>query len=172
MKSDKEPIAEVDQPYSSEGAKPTPWTTASEHLDRAEVYWLATVRTDGRPHVTPVAAVWMGGSLYFSTGPEEQKSKNLERNAHVVITTGCNTFREGLDLVIEGDAVKVTDDTKLEPLADGFAAKYDDAFGFRVRDGAFIHGEGGVAHVYEVAPVKAFSYSRGGDEGSATRYRF
>jgi nitroimidazol reductase NimA-like FMN-containing flavoprotein (pyridoxamine 5'-phosphate oxidase superfamily) len=164
-------IAELDGPYSSEGAKPTPWTTAREQLDKAEVYWLSTVRADGRPHVTPVVAVWMNGSLYFSTGPDEQKAKNLRVNAHVVITTGCNVFHEGLDVVVEGDAVKVSDEAKLRPLADGFAAKYEDAFGFRVRDGAFVHGEGGVAHVYEVDPVKAFSYLRG-EEGSATRYRF
>ncbi len=164
-------IVELDAPYSSENAKPTPWTTAREQLDKAGVYWLSTVRTDGRPHVTPVAAVWMGGSLYFSTGPDEQKSKNLRANAHVVITTGTNTFNEGLDVVIEGDGVRVTDDAKLQPLADAFAAKYDDVFGFGVRDGAFVHGEGGVADVFEVTPVKAFSYARG-EEGSATRYRF
>jgi nitroimidazol reductase NimA-like FMN-containing flavoprotein (pyridoxamine 5'-phosphate oxidase superfamily) len=164
-------IVELDAPYSSENAKPTPWTTASEHLEKAGVYWLSTVRADGRPHVTPVAAVWMGGSLYFSTGPDEQKSKNLRANAHVVITTGTNTFNEGLDVVIEGDGVRVTDDAKLQPLADAFAAKYADVFGFRVRDGAFVHNEGGVADVFEVTPVKAFSYARG-EEGSATRYRF
>ncbi len=165
------PVTELDAPYSTEGAPPTPWTTARDHLDKAEVYWLSTVRSDGRPHVTPVVAVWMDGSLYFSTGPDEQKSKNLERNAHVVITTGRNSFHEGLDVVIEGDAVRTSDDATLQPLAEKFAAKYDDAFGFRVRDGSFSHDEGGVAHVYEVAPVKAFSYARG-EQGSATRYRF
>ena len=171
MTNAMKPITELDEPYSSEGAKPTAWTTVSEALSNAEIYWLATVRADGRPHVTPVVAIWTDGSLYFSTGPEERKAKNLERNAHIVVTTGCNLFNQGLDVVLEGDAVRVTDGTKLEQLADFFATKYNDAFGFRVGDGAFIHGEGGIAHVFEVGPRKAFSYSRG-EQGSATRYRF
>jgi hypothetical protein len=165
------PSVELDRPYSDDVATPTPWADASDALNRAEIYWISTVRADGRPHVTPVVAVWMDGSLYFSTGPGEQKAKNLERNALVALTTGCNAFHEGLDLVVEGTAVKVDDETKLQALADRFAAKYDDAFGFRVGGGAFVHGEGMVAHVFEVAPVKAFGYARG-ESGGATRYRF
>jgi hypothetical protein len=34
---------------------------------------VSTVQVDGRPHVTPVVAVWTGGKLCFSTGAEEQK---------------------------------------------------------------------------------------------------
>jgi hypothetical protein len=169
--SQREPVVELDAPYSSDDAKPTPWTVAREHLDAAEIYWLSTVRPDARPHVTPVAAVWMDGSLYFSTGPSERKARNLERNARCVVTTGCNAFSEGLDIIVEGDAVRIEDEPTLQGLADLFASKYKGAFGFTVRDRAFSHGDGGVAYVFEVAPVRAFSYERG-EQGSATRYRF
>jgi nitroimidazol reductase NimA-like FMN-containing flavoprotein (pyridoxamine 5'-phosphate oxidase superfamily) len=166
-----EPMVELDEPYSSRGATPTAWAEATAALDGAEVYWLSTVRPDGRPHVTPVAAVWMDDSVYFSTGPEERKAKNLARNTQTVITTGCNQFRSGLDIVVEGEAVRVSDESKLQRLADLFATKYDDAFGFTVRDGSFFHDEGGIADVYRIAATKAFAYGRGA-EYTATRYRF
>jgi nitroimidazol reductase NimA-like FMN-containing flavoprotein (pyridoxamine 5'-phosphate oxidase superfamily) len=167
----RDPLVELDEPYSSDGATPTSWSVAYADIDKAEVYWVSTVRPDGRPHVTPVAAVAMDGSLYFSTGPDERKARNLARNSRCVVATGCNAFREGLDVIIEGDAVKVSDESKLRPLATAFATKYGGHFGFTVRDGRFHHEQGGVADVYEVAPAKGFAYGRG-KEFSATRYRF
>jgi len=32
-------------------------------LEKAEVFWLSTVRPDGRPHVTPMVSVWLDGAL-------------------------------------------------------------------------------------------------------------
>lgn len=60
------PTAELDPQFSSPDATPTPWAVARGHLEKAEIYWLSTVRPDGRPHVTPVVAVWLDGALYFS----------------------------------------------------------------------------------------------------------
>jgi nitroimidazol reductase NimA-like FMN-containing flavoprotein (pyridoxamine 5'-phosphate oxidase superfamily) len=164
-------VSELDEAYSSPGATPAPWADVSAELERAGVYWLSTVRPDGRPHVTPIAAVWMDGSVFFSTGPEERKARNLARNARTVITTGRNDFRSGLDVVVEGNALTVRDNATLERLVDAFTEKYEGHFGFTVRDGAFFHEQGGVAGVYEVAPVKVFAYGRG-SEYSATRFRF
>src|SRR5262249_28957420 len=141
---------------------------AREGLERAQVYWLSTVRPDGRPHVTPLLAVWLDGALYFCTGADERKAKNLARNPHCVITTGCNALDEGLDLVVEGDAVRVRDDATLRRLADAYAAKY--GWRYSVRDGA-LHGEvGNVAIVYEVPPITAFGFGKG--TFSQTRWRF
>jgi nitroimidazol reductase NimA-like FMN-containing flavoprotein (pyridoxamine 5'-phosphate oxidase superfamily) len=164
------PITELDEPYSSADAKPVPWSTTCDTLEGAGVYWLSTVRPDRRPHVTPVAAVLMDGSLFFSTGPDERKARNLERNAHCILTTGCNNFWEGLDVVVEGDAARTTERAKHEQLTELFSTKYENVFGFRVGDGTFTSPEG-VAYVFEVAPVKAFAYERT-EPGGATRYRF
>src|SRR3954453_22382939 len=169
--SENQPVVELDAPYSSDGATPVPWASASSELANAEVYWLSTVRPDGRPHVTPIAGVWIDGSMYFSTGPQERKAMNLARNARVVITTGCNAFRSGLDVVIEGDAVAERDRSTLRRLADAFATKYEGHFGFTVGDGRFVHERGGTADVYEVAPAKGFAYGRG-SMFTATRFRF
>src|SRR5215213_10814208 len=99
----KDPAPELDPQFSSDGASPTPWAEARGRLQNAEVYWLSTVRPDGRPHVTTLLSVWLDGALYFTTGPEERKARNLEHNAHCILTTGCNAM-EGLDMVVEGEA--------------------------------------------------------------------
>lgn len=166
----RDPVVELDAGFSDEDGRATPWETAREALERAEIYWLSTVRDDGRPHVTPLVAVWLDGSLYFCTGEGEQKERNIARNAGCVLTTGCNSFREGLDLVLEGGARRVEDDGALRRLAARWMSKYD--WPYDVRDGAFRHrGSDAPVYVFEVAPAKAFAYARG-ENNSATRYRF
>ena len=72
-----EPTTDLDPRFSSDGATATPWQEARDQLDRAKAYWLSTVRPDGRPHVTTIAAVWLDDALYFTTGVDERKAKNL-----------------------------------------------------------------------------------------------
>jgi nitroimidazol reductase NimA-like FMN-containing flavoprotein (pyridoxamine 5'-phosphate oxidase superfamily) len=165
-----EPVTELDQQFSSPGANPTAWSDGRAALAKAEVYWLSTTRPDGRPHVTPMVAVWLDGALYFSTGAEERKATNLAANASCVITTGCNSLAEALDLVLEGRAAMITDEARLREVAAAYRTKYGPPFQFTVREGVF-YGEGGEAHVYLVAPIKAFGYGRG-EVFSATRWRF
>jgi nitroimidazol reductase NimA-like FMN-containing flavoprotein (pyridoxamine 5'-phosphate oxidase superfamily) len=167
----KEPVTELHPQFSSQGATPTPWAEARNHLEKAKVYWLSTVRPDGRPHVTPMVSVWLDGALYFCTGPDERKAKNLAHNPHCVITTGCNALSGGLDLVIEGDAVRVSDEAKLRRVADQYNSKYGPPFHFTVRDGAFQGDPGNIALVYEVAPATAFGFGKG-ESFSQTRWRF
>ncbi len=76
--AEKEPVAELQQQLSSDGATATPWAEGRRGLEQAQVYWLSTVRPDGRPHVTPVVAVWLDGALYFTTGPTERKVQARE----------------------------------------------------------------------------------------------
>ncbi len=165
-----EPTAELHPGFSSEGATPTPWAEAREHLKEADIYWVATVRPDGRPHVTPVVAVWLDDSMFFSTGRGERKARNLARNPHCIVMTGRNTLSQDLDLVLEGDAALVKDQARLQRVADTFASRYGAPFRFTVHDGAF-HGEGGEAIVYEVKPTVAFGFGRG-RAFSQTRWRF
>jgi len=131
-------------------------------LETAELFWITTVRADGRPHVTPLVAVWLDDALYFSTGETEQKALNLRANPHVVLTTGCGTWNEGLDVAVEGDAVLVTDDALLNRLAEAWTAKWDGRWQFRAGDGRFHHpGGDGEAMVYAVAPAKVLAFGKG-----------
>ncbi len=164
----QEPVAELQSQFSSEGATAIPWATARAQLEGAEIYWLTTVRPDGRPHVTSLIAVWLEGAAYFCTGESERKAQNLTHNPQVALTTGCNVM-EGLDLVVEGDAVRMSDAATLQRVADLYAAKYE-GWHFTVRDGAF-YGDGGRALVYEVAPATVFGFGKG-ETFSQTRWRF
>jgi nitroimidazol reductase NimA-like FMN-containing flavoprotein (pyridoxamine 5'-phosphate oxidase superfamily) len=164
-----EPITDQDLRFGHPDVPPTPWAEALEVLRIAELFWISTVRRDGRPHVTPLPAVWIDDALHFCTGAEEQKGVNLAGNAHVALTTGTNRWKEGLDLVVEGEAVRVTDEAALRRLADAYRTKYDGDWDYEVRDGAF-HHEGGEAIVFRVAPTKVLAFAKG--DFAQTRYRF
>jgi general stress protein 26 len=165
-----EPVPEQDVRFGDPGSPPTPWTEALHVLETAELFWISTVRSDGRPHVTPLPAVWSDGGLHFCTGPAEQKAVNLARNPHVALTTGTNRWKEGLDLVVEGVAAQVTDDSRLRTLADLWRTKYHGDWDFAVEQGVFRHGDGGVAVVFGVAPTKVLAFAKG--RFAQTRYRF
>jgi pyridoxine/pyridoxamine 5'-phosphate oxidase len=165
------PITDIDLRHSSPGATPTPWATAKKQLERAEIYWLATVRPDGRPHVTPLIAIWHDGTFYFCTGADERKARNIAQNAHCTITTGCNTSSEGLDIVIEGSIARVSDEPTLRRIAGAYEAKYGSVWHWDVRDSAFHGNEGNVALVFAVTPAKAFGFGKG-EPASQTRWRF
>lgn len=120
----KGPVEELDARFSEQDADPTSWTEARRALEDAELYWLTTVRSDGRPHVTPLIAVWLDDALCFTTGPSEQKAQNLAADPRCILTTGCNALNEGLDLVVEGEAVEVRDEAALRHVGDAYEAKY------------------------------------------------
>jgi len=163
-----EPIAEIDPRFSSPHASATPWDEARHQLEVAEIDWLSTVRPDGRPHVTPLISVWVDGSPYFVTGPSERKAKNLEDNPRCVLTTGCNEIGEGLDIVVEGNAVRVIDGVTLQRVADAFTAKYSEPFHFKVKDGGF-EGDGGTVLLFEIKWSKAMGFGKG-ETFSQTRW--
>ena len=86
---------ELDERFSDSGGVPGAVGGHGAALGAAQLFWISTVRPDGRPHVTPLVAVWLDGAPHFATGPEEQKAHNLGVNPHVVLTTGCNGWDEG-----------------------------------------------------------------------------
>lgn len=164
------PETTLDPRFSEEQATATVWAEARRALEQAEIFWISTVRPDGRPHVTPLIAVWLDEALHFCTGPDERKARNLAANPKVVLMTGHNLLGEGLDVVVEGEAANVRDDTELRRIADAYVAKYGEDWRFAVRDGAFRHGSND-ALVFRVVPVTAFGFGRG-DAYSQTRWRF
>lgn len=156
--------------FSEPGVPPTPWSQVQAVLENAELFWLSTVRSDGRPHVAPLPAVWHEGRLHFCTGADEQKAVNIERNPRVALTTGNDRWKEGLDVVVEGSAVRIDDASKLKVLADLWRSKYSGDWDYGVGNGVFIHGEGAEAVVFEVSPEKVLSFAKG--RFAQTRYRF
>ncbi|MGH2356887.1 MAG: pyridoxamine 5'-phosphate oxidase family protein [Candidatus Limnocylindria bacterium] len=164
----------IDPRFSSEAARPTPWATARDGLAGAKTYWITTVRTDGRPHATTVAGVWLDDAFHVAPGRSEQKAKNLAAgNGQVLVTTGCNGW-DGLDIVIEGEALPVTDPAQLRRFADAMAEKYDDFFGLRAVDGQLQGGAVAtdVPLAFEVRATKAFGFAKGAPPSVRRAWRF
>jgi nitroimidazol reductase NimA-like FMN-containing flavoprotein (pyridoxamine 5'-phosphate oxidase superfamily) len=152
----------------SQATEPVGWQQVSDALAAAELYWLTTVRKDGRPHVTPLVGVWVDDAFVFCTGPTEQKFRNLEQSKAVAITTGNNAWADGLDVVVEGVAQRITGRDALKTLADAFRAKYGDAWDF-ANDGEVFNPNQQAAHVFRVPPDKVLAFAK--SPHGQTRFR-
>ncbi len=161
------PIAagHLDHRFSDPDTSPTTWAETERLLRDAELYWLTTVRADGRPHVTPLVGVWHERGFAFTTGEGEQKHRNLSAAPHVVVTTGTNTWAVGTDVVVEGRAERILGRERIRPLADAFRVKYGDAWDWYAEDDGFRFGpDGAEGHprpwVYVVEPVKVLAFGK------------
>lgn len=164
-----QPTTKFDSRFSDPGAGPTAWPDTARLLEEAELYWLTTVRADGRPHVTPLIGVAYEGAMHFCTGLREQKARNLEHRQRVALTTGVNRWAQGLDVVVEGTAVRVGDQDILQRIADAFEAKYGSVWHFDVGDGGFGSGEY-TAAVFRIEPDKVLAFAK--EPHAHTSYRF
>jgi len=117
------------------GHAPLEWRRARDALaigsaSPATTFFLGTVRPDGRPHTAGVGAAWHDGDMWVVSGPGTRKSRNLEANAASTLSARL----DGIDLVLEGEAHRVTDASTLEAVvavynAAGWPAEVDgDAF--------------------------------------------
>lgn len=52
-------------------------------LDSDRNLWLATVRPDGRPHLTPVWYVWHAGRIWCCVSTDSVKARNVRANPAV-----------------------------------------------------------------------------------------
>jgi len=154
------PVTTIDERFSYPDATPTPWATTEAALEAAQLSWITTVRSDGRPHVTPLVSIWLDGAAYFTTGPDEQKAVNLRHNTAVALTTGCNGWEGGTDVVIEGRAVQVTDLPTMKRLAEAWATKWDGQWQFDPVEGGLAHDAGGTAIVFRVQPEKILAFGK------------
>jgi nitroimidazol reductase NimA-like FMN-containing flavoprotein (pyridoxamine 5'-phosphate oxidase superfamily) len=155
-----EPRTDFDGRYSAPRAAAVAWTEAEADLRSAELYWLTTVRADGRPHVTPLIAVWRDGALHISTGRSEQKARNIAEHPGVAVTTGRNDLVGGRDMVVEGEAVRVTDRERLQELADDWETKYGPDWHFEVGDGGFLQGGAPDGLVFRIEPRVAYAFGK------------
>jgi len=69
-----DPVTELDSRFSDPAAVAAGWEETRRTLADAELFWICSVRADGRPHVTPLVAVWFEEAMYFCTGDAEQKA--------------------------------------------------------------------------------------------------
>jgi hypothetical protein len=143
-----------------------PGTGGPDH----HTFWLSTIDSDGRPHMTAVGAFWVDGRYYFSGGPRSRKIRNVERDPRCAF--GIAIY--GYDLAFEGHAVRVQDQVMLERLAEAFA---EGGWAPTVADGGFTHEYSAPSagpppwYVYEFTPESAYAVATK-EPGGATRWTF
>jgi hypothetical protein len=87
-----------------------------------------------------------------------------------VLTTGCNTWSEGVDLVVEGTAVEIVDENVLMGAAHVWTRKWDGRWQFEVRDGSFYDEHNGPITVFAVAPTVVLAFAK--DVFAHTKHQF
>ena len=154
--------------------EPVPWSRALKALEKGPVppgtWFLATVRPDGRPHVAGVGAVWQDGKVYVVSGEGTRKGRNLAARPACSIAVSL----DGMDLVVEGDAERVTDRATLDRLAARYA---EEGWPATVDGAAFTHEFSAPSagpppwNLYAIEPVTVYGVLAGAP-GGATRWRF
>ena len=111
----------------ADGLPPVDWAAIADKLEaksapapdshNARTTWLATVNEDGSAHVTAVGALWVDGAFWFQTGSSTRKGRNVERDPRCSIAL---SIRDA-DVVIEGEAARVTEPAQLALIAKAWA---------------------------------------------------
>src|SRR4051794_7316070 len=134
------------------------WGHVDRHLRNSRNYWLTTVREDGRPHAMPVWGVWDGRAVWFGTGRDSIKGRDIARDPRIVMH-----LESGDDVVILEGVVGA--DWSDEVLA-AYAEKYSMAAG----ELAFERGDDG--NMFRLAPDRVQAWLEGEFIASAVRFRF
>lgn len=133
-----------------------PWKWATERLEKARTYWLATTRTGGAPHVMPVWGVWMDDAFFFSTGDQSRKARNLAENPRCVIA--CELDQD--QIIVEGIAEVIVGTELIRRFAEMYGPKYAWEM------------EGFEEPVYAVRPSMVFGFTSASDEFTSTATRW
>ncbi|MEX0782956.1 MAG: pyridoxamine 5'-phosphate oxidase family protein [Dehalococcoidia bacterium] len=131
-----------------------PWQWAEERLVESRNYWVSTSRPDGRPHLMPLWGVWHGAALWFSTGAESVKARNLAANPCCAISTEHGDEA----VIVEGTVERVVSGPPLDEVYEAYRAKYDWP----------MDGE----PFYVLRPTVAFGFIEHADQFSSTATRW
>ena len=166
---------------SGYGLGPLSWDRARERLEEEwkdqgpggdgcpHTHWIATVNPDGSPHIVPAGIAYHEGKFYLVSGAATRKSQNLAANPSCSIAVAA----KGIDLTVEGEAHKVTDEAKLQQIAAVYGANGWDP---KVENGAFVHEYSAPSagpppwDLHEITPKTVFGFATAEPHG-ATRWR-
>jgi len=114
-----------------------------QRLDTELNLWLATVRPDGRPHLTPVWFAWYEEKFYACIQAKSVKTDNIEQNPQVALSLEDGSH----PIICEGMATFVA-----EPWSEAVAAIFRHKYDWDI----FTDGE--YDRLLEIAPVKWLSW--------------
>jgi general stress protein 26 len=129
---------------------PARWRPIEARLGRELTIWIATVRGDGKPHLTPVWFVWLDDKIYIAIGTESQKFSNLRSNQAVSLALPDS----GKVVILEGEA-HAADRNATDKLGDYFFHKYE--WDFR-------YDETSDWRLVEITPHKIMAWGDGFDD--------
>lgn len=167
---------------AKDGLPPVDWTAIASKLDagsapapdahNARTTWLVTVNDDGSPHATAVGAVWVDGAFWFQTGSGTRKARNVAADPRCSVAV---SIRDA-DVVVEGDATRVTDPEQLgrvaKAWADGGWPAEPDETGTGITAPFNAPSQGPPPwNVYRIEPRSA-TVTLGTEPGGLTRFRF
>jgi pyridoxamine 5'-phosphate oxidase-like protein len=164
-----------------DGLPPVDWAVVVDKLDaksapapdapNSRTTWLATINEDGSPHVTAVGALWLDGAFWFQTGAT-RKGRNVARDPRCSVAVSVRDA----DVVLEGEASRVTDPEAVARVAQGWA---DSGWPAEpAEDGSCITAPFNAPaqgappwHVYRIEPRSA-TVVLSAEPGGLTRFRF
>ena len=135
-------------------------------------WWMATVNPDGSPLLNSIGALWADGAIWFTTGTQSRKARNLERDPACTFAMSAEDF----DVAIKGRGRRVTDPALVatrakEWAAGGWPCEVDESgVALTAPYSAPSAGPPPWA-VYRVAPLKATAVSTI-EPGGATTWTF
>ena len=166
----------------ADGLPPVDWAAIVDKVEsgvapgpdaiNARSTWLCTVNEDGSPHITAVGALWLDGTFWFQTGTVTRKARNVARDPRCSIALSI----PDADVVVEGDAERVTDPEALARIAkawadQGWPAEPDDS-GSGITAPFNAPSQGPPPwNVYRITPRSAV-VGLSAEPGGLTRFRF
>jgi len=138
------------------------WDWVRKRLEKAQNYWVATTRPDGRPHVAPVWGILLDDYVYFSTGARSRKGRNLQANPAVALH-----LESGIEcVIIEGTVQAISDKALYERIAPIYSQKYK-PHGYEPTAADLAQNP-----MYRVAPHTVLAWLETDFPNTATRWQF
>jgi len=106
--------------YSTQPEGMLEWGRVREALAAANLYWIATKRPDGGPHLHPIWGGWVGSHLYFEGGDTTRWARNLEGDKRV----GFGVESKGLHISGRGVVEYTQAGADFKALAANYVSKY------------------------------------------------
>jgi len=127
--------------------------SVAELIQWERVCRVATAGRRGMPHLVPVCHVLHGGKIYFASGDDGRKVKNLRENPRITVTVDCysDAWANLKGVMVQGRARLIERGPRFRKVRALLYKKYPQY----PREAAIAESD---SVVIEVAPIRVFSW--------------
>ncbi len=127
--------------------------SVAELIQWERVCRVATAGRRGIPHLVPVCHVLHGGKIYFASGDDGRKVKNLRENPRITVTVDCysDAWANLKGVMVQGRARLIERGPRFKKIRALLYKKYPQY----PREAAIAESD---SVVIEVAPIRVFSW--------------